>query len=244
MTGINQARKEETDGIAQLVKKVGKMSGAKPDELTRLSALNEKEEALRADGFQAIAGLDEAGRGPLAGPVTAAAVILPPGLLLKGLNDSKKVSPSNRLRLETEIKAKAVAWGVGEASHQEIDQLNIVGATRLAMIRALGALTVKPDYLLLDAIRLPLELPQEPIIKGDAKVACISAASILAKTYRDRQMEEWDKLYPEYGFKRNKGYPTRDHRDAVMEKGPCPIHRQSYLGFSQKARVGQQALFT
>ena len=206
----------------------------KPDEAARLAALSETEKALRAKGYKSIAGLDEAGRGPLAGPVVAAAVILPPDVLLVGLNDSKQVSQRNRLRLETEIKEKALAWGVGEASHLEIDELNIVGATKLAMARALDALSITPDYLLLDAIRLPLGIPQESIIKGDAKVACISAASILAKTYRDRQMEEWDKLYPAYGFAQNKGYPTASHRSLVKDIGPCPIHRRSFLSFTQK----------
>jgi len=211
--------------------------------MARLAALNEKEEALRALGYRAVAGLDEAGRGPLAGPVTAAAVILPPGLLLTGLNDSKKLSLSHRLRLELEIKEKAVAWGVGEAGPDEIDEYNILGATRLAMTRALAALGAAADYLVLDAMKLPTDLPQESIIKGDAKVACISAASILAKTNRDRRMEEWDKLYPEYDFLHNKGYPTEKHRRVVLEIGPCPIHRVSFLGFMHKVEDGQQTLF-
>ena len=200
-------------------------------EQERLIRLGEKEEEVRAAGFLSIAGLDEAGRGPLAGPVVAAAVILPPGLLLQGLNDSKKVSPAKRSRLESEIKEKAVAWGLGEASHEEIDTVNILNATKLAMTRALDSLPVTPDYLLLDAIRLPVALPQESIVKGDATVACISAASILAKTYRDGVMEKWDIQYPEYGFRQHKGYPTAAHRKAVMALGPCPIHRRSFLGF-------------
>ncbi|MCL1805235.1 MAG: ribonuclease HII [Clostridiales bacterium] len=211
----------------------------KQDERARLTTLNEIEDALRVRGYKAIAGLDEAGRGPLAGPVVAAAVILPPDTFLQGLNDSKKVSPGKRSRLEAEIKEKAIAWGIGEAGHEEIDELNIVGATKLAMSRALDALAVKPDYLLLDAINLPAGIPQEAIIKGDAKAACISAASILAKTCRDRQMEEWDRLYPAYGFKQHKGYPTAAHRKAVIELGPCPIHRRSFLGFADKAATAK-----
>ena len=201
------------------------------------------EKELRAKGFHAIAGLDEAGRGPLAGPVVAAAVVLPPGLEFAGLNDSKKVSRSNRLRLEEDIRKEALAWGIGEASHSEIDERNILGATKLAMIRAIKALGIEPDFLLLDALRLPVGLPQKSIIKGDATVACISAASILAKTRRDRIMEELDKEYPGYGFRQNKGYPTASHREAVIEKGPCPVHRRSFLGFVQRDREKQRNLF-
>jgi ribonuclease HII len=212
-------------------------------ETDRLKVLQEKEDTLRAQGFQAIAGLDEAGRGPLAGPVVAAAVILPSDKFFISLNDSKKVRLGNRIRLESEIKEYAISWGIGEASHQEIDELNILGATKLAMARALDALKVKPDYLLLDAVRLPIEIPQESIIQGDAKVACISAASILAKTCRDRIMEQWDMVYPEYGFRQNKGYPTASHRKIVIEIGPCPIHRQSFLNFVKTTRGEQQTLF-
>jgi len=203
-------------------------------ERARLIKLGEAEDALRQAGFQAIAGLDEAGRGPLAGPVVAAAVILPSNLLLSGLNDSKKVNVKNRQRLEGEIREKSIAWGIGEASHQEIDAYNILNATKLAMKRALDALGTRPDYLLLDAIRLDVSLPQESIIKGDEKVACISAASILAKTHRDRLMQEWDKLYPDYGFAQHKGYPTAVHRQKVIEIGPCPIHRLTFLKFTKK----------
>ena len=206
-------------------------SARKKDEFARLILLGEREAALRADGYNRIAGLDEAGRGPLAGPVVAAAVILPPSLYIEGLNDSKKVSPSKREKLETLIKENAIAWGIGEASHTEIDAQNILNATKLAMARALAALAIAPDYLLLDAIQLETHLPQESIVQGDAKVACISAASILAKTYRDRLMREWDKQYPAYGFKQHKGYPTAAHKRIVMEIGPCPIHRRSFLKF-------------
>jgi len=192
------------------------------------------EEALRKAGFKAVAGLDEAGRGPLAGPVVAAAVILPQGLMIKGLNDSKKVSPAVRERLEQEIKSEAVAWALGLADHTEIDETNILIATKLAMVRAIENLKTEPDYLLLDAMSLDVDLPQEAVIKGDAKVACISAASILAKTYRDRLMQAWDLEYPLYGFAKHKGYPTPAHRWAVIEHGACPIHRQSFLGFARK----------
>jgi ribonuclease HII len=212
-------------------------------EARRLAKLGEREAALWATGVRAIAGLDEAGRGCLAGPVVAAAVILKPGLLFPGLNDSKQVSLRNRLRLETEIKAAAAAWGVGLAGPEEIDEYNILEATKLAMIRAIKALPTPPGYLLLDALRLPLSLPQEAVVKGDARIACISAASILAKTHRDRLMEEWDRQYPLYGFRQNKGYPTEAHRRAVIAEGFCPIHRQSFLGFFRRAREERQIQF-
>ena len=213
-------------------------------EAARLTALEAREEALRQAGFRAIAGLDEAGRGPLAGPVVAAAVILKPGQRFLGLNDSKKVSPANRLRLEAEIKEKAAAWALGSASPEEIDRLNILGATKLAMERALAELSrrLRPDYLLLDALKLAVDFPQEGIVKGDAKVACIAAASILAKTCRDRIMEELEARYPGYGFARHKGYPTAAHREAVLRLGPCPVHRRSFLGFYEREK-GQVECF-
>ncbi len=207
-------------------------------ERRRLAALSDKEARLRENGFQAVAGLDEAGRGPLAGPVVAGAVILRPGSMFIGLNDSKKVTLANRLRLEEEIKAGAAAWAVGVAQPEEIDRLNILGATKLAMQRALHSLSLvlPPDYLLLDALKLPSPLPQEGIIKGDAKVACIAAASILAKTCRDRIMEELDSVYPGYGFKQHKGYATAEHRQAVLALGPSPVHRKSFLGFYEREK--------
>lgn len=213
-------------------------------EAARLTALEAREEALRQAGFRAIAGLDEAGRGPLAGPVVAAAVILKPGQRFLGLNDSKKVSPANRLRLEAEIKEKAAAWALGSASPEEIDRLNILGATKLAMERALAELSrrLRPDYLLLDALKLAVDFPQEGIVKGDAKVACIAAASILAKTCRDRIMEELEARYPGYGFARHKGYPTAAHREAVLRLGPCPVHRRSFLHFYEREK-GQVECF-
>jgi len=204
---------------------------------SRSARLGAREESLRDAGYRAIAGIDEAGRGPLAGPVVAAAVILPRGLSLPGLNDSKKVSPAARVRLEKEIRSKALAWGIGEASHAEIDDINILNATRLAMTRAIDNLGVKPDYLLVDAVRLDIGIPGEAIIKGDANVACIAAASILAKTYRDDAMRAWDPVYPEYGFAGHKGYPTAAHRAAVIKYGPCPIHRLTFLSFTNRQQM-------
>jgi ribonuclease HII len=212
-------------------------------EIRRLEALAAYEESLHDQGIALIAGVDEAGRGPLAGPVVAAAAILPPGLRLNGLNDSKQLNLNTRLRLESEIKARAVAWAIGEADVEEIDRFNILGATKLAMKRALSGLAIRPDYLLLDALRLDLAIPQEGIIKGDARCACISAASILAKTYRDRLMERLDALYPQYHLAQNKGYPTEIHRLAVARHGPSPCHRKTFLGFLERPDFRQISFF-
>lgn len=177
-----------------------------------------------------VCGIDEAGRGPLAGPVYAAAVILPPDWEPEGLNDSKKLSPGRRDVLYGEITAKAAAWSVAFATEQEIDEVNILQATFLAMRRALAGLKLAPDYALVDGNRDPiLGIPTRCEVKGDRRYACIAAASILAKVSRDRWMDEMDALYPQYGFLRHKGYPTKAHYEALAQFGPCPIHRRSFL---------------
>jgi ribonuclease HII len=178
--------------------------------------------------------VDEAGRGPLAGPVFAAAVVLPPGFRCKGLNDSKQLTPEEREELALQIKRKAL-WSVTYADVEEIDRLNILWATMAAMTRALLALPEKPEKALIDGNRLPRELvvPSEAIVDGDARVACIAAASILAKTERDRHMRELGKLYPQYGFERHFGYSTPEHFEAIREHGPCPIHRLSFSPFKE-----------
>lgn len=195
----------------------------------------EFEVEARRRGFRVIAGLDEAGRGPLAGPVVAAAVILPRGCRLIGLNDSKQVSPADRERLFEEIQAHALGVGIGEASATEIDRINILQATRLAMSRALEALLPQPDWLLLDALVLPsLSIPQRPIIKGDRLSVSIAAASIIAKVYRDRRMGEYHQLFPQYEFHVHKGYGTSRHLSLLKELGPCRIHRQSFRPLSNR----------
>ncbi len=177
-----------------------------------------------------VAGIDEAGRGPLAGPVVAAAVILPYGLEIEGLNDSKKISEKKREALFEIIKEKAVAYAISSASPEEIDEYNILGATMLAMKRAEEALEIRPELLLIDGNRAKgFDLPVKTVIKGDALVPSISAASILAKVTRDRYCLEMDKRYPEYSFAVHKGYPTKAHREAVLKYGPCPEHRRSFL---------------
>lgn len=176
-----------------------------------------------------LAGVDEAGRGPLAGPVVAAAVILPEGLRIEGVRDSKKVPERLRERLFLEISAKASAVGVGIVEAGEIDRINILVATKLAMRKAISALAVTPNLILIDALTLPdVPVRQVPIIKGDARSASIAAASIIAKVTRDRLMLDYHKAYPEYGFDRHKGYGTGSHIARINEFGPCPIHRMTF----------------
>ena len=176
-----------------------------------------------------IAGVDEVGRGPLAGPVVAAAVILDPARPIAGLADSKTLSPLRREQLAMEIRAKALAWALGRAEVAEIDRLNILQASLLAMQRAIAALSIVPDQALVDGNRCPpLACPCRAIVKGDATVPAISAASILAKVARDAEMGELHERYPRYGFAQHKGYPTAAHRDALRRFGPCPEHRRSF----------------
>lgn len=191
----------------------------------------EFEEAYR-ETHPIICGVDEAGRGPLAGPVVAAAVILPAGYIPEGLNDSKKVSPKKREKLFDEICARAVAYGIGMASPAEIDEINILNAAMLAMRRAIEAMAVTPDLALVDG-NVVRNFPVEgvAIIGGDAKSPSIAAASILAKVTRDRLCIEMDAEYPEYGFAVHKGYPTKAHMEAVRTHGPSPIHRKTFLKF-------------
>ena len=188
------------------------------------------EHRARQQGYELICGVDEAGRGPLAGPVCAAAVILPWDLEIPGLNDSKKLTDARRRELFPVIQEKALAYGIAFAGPQEIDEINILQATFLAMERALTQLSVKPDLALIDGNRSrDFGLPVETVIKGDARSANIAAASILAKVTRDDYMIEQSKIYPVYGFEVHKGYGTKRHYAALEEFGPCPIHRASFL---------------
>ena len=190
----------------------------------------ELESSLRAEGYDRICGVDEAGRGPLAGPVCAAAVILPPDVELPGLNDSKKLSEKKRELLFPLIQEQAVAWSVAFASVEEIEELNILRATFLAMNRAIAGLDPKPDLALIDGNQnREIAMPSRTVIHGDARCACIAAASILAKVSRDRLMKELAVRYPQYGFEKHKGYGTKAHYAALREYGPCPIHRRSFL---------------
>lgn len=197
-------------------------------ELERLSLMREFERQYEDYAF--ICGIDEAGRGPLAGPVAAGAAILPKDCQILYLNDSKKLSESRREELFLEIKEKAVAWSVGIVGPERIDEINILQATYEAMRQAISKLDPVPQVLLNDAVTIPgVAIPQVPIIKGDAKSVSIAAASILAKVTRDHMMEEYDKDYPEYGFAKHKGYGTPAHIKALREFGPTPIHRRTFI---------------
>ena len=198
-------------------------------ERQRLEGMREFENKYSDLG--AVAGIDEAGRGPLAGPVVAAAVILPKDIFLPFLNDSKKVTEKRRDVLFDQIKQEAIAYGIGIASNALIDEINILQATYEAMREAISKLNKTPDILLVDAVHIPnISLKQVGIVKGDAKSVNIAAASILAKVTRDRLMLEYDKIYPEYGFASNKGYGTAKHIEALKECGACDIHRRSFIG--------------
>jgi len=199
-----------------------------------LFVLAHYERQARVLGYTRIAGVDEVGRGPLAGPALVAAVILPPEADLPGIDDSKKLSPTQRLRLCHLIRCQAEAIGIGAASPKVIDRINIYQATLKAMYQAIARLDPPPDYLLIDALKLPrLNLPQQSIIKGDALSISIAAASIIAKVMRDQLMERLDKSYPQYGFAQHKGYGTLAHRQALAQYGPCPLHRSSFCHSKQ-----------
>ena len=191
----------------------------------------EFEKAAVNSGFSCICGVDEAGRGPLAGPVCAAAVILPEGAVIEGLDDSKKLTEKKREKLYDIIKETAVAYSVAYGTLEEIETVNILEATYLAMNRAIEGLSVKPDFALIDGNRVPrgIKIPCETVVKGDSKSMSVAAASVLAKVTRDRLMLEYDKKYPEYNFKKHKGYGTKEHTELIKQYGPCEIHRLSFL---------------
>ncbi|MEE1126360.1 MAG: ribonuclease HII [Acutalibacteraceae bacterium] len=190
--------------------------------------LNENE--LAKQGYKSICGVDEAGRGPLAGPVCAAAVILKPNDIIEGVNDSKKLTEKKREKLYDIIKERAVAYSIAFATVEEIEELNILNATMLAMKRAVEGLSVPADYAIIDGNKTPaLQIPCNYVIKGDANSMSIASASILAKVTRDRLLLEYAEQYPEYQFEKHKGYGTKAHREALLEYGPCPVHRPSFL---------------
>lgn len=186
------------------------------------------EKELYSEGYEFIAGTDEAGRGPLAGPVVAAAVILPKNTIITGVNDSKQLTEKKRNELFDIINEKALAVGIAFVDNKKIDEINILEASRLAMMEAIKKLKIKAQYVLSDAMPMNIDVPVKPIIKGDALSESIAAASIIAKVTRDRYMDEMDKIYPEYGFKKHKGYPTKDHIEAIKKYGITDIHRKTF----------------
>ena len=225
---IARFESDERSGVRQLVQRAQKRLDALEKERERLMAMHQYEEQYKE--CQAICGIDEAGRGPLAGPVVAAAVILPKDCEILYLNDSKQLSAKKRELLYDEIMEKAVSVGVGYATPQRIDEINILQATYEAMRQAVNKLSVCPDILLNDAVRIPgLSMQQVPIVKGDAKSVSIAAASIIAKVTRDRLMMEYDKAMPQYHFAANKGYGSAEHIEALAVYGASPIHRRSFI---------------
>lgn len=203
----------------------------KEREEERLKTLKEYENKLQEAGVKYIAGIDEAGRGPLAGPVVVGVAIMKPDSFIEGINDSKKISETKREKLYEQITEEALAWSVGIVTEKEIDEINILNATKKALTQALENLRIKPDRILVDALEHidTKGVPYTSIIKGDAKVYSISAASIIAKVTRDRIMRQWDEVYPQYGFAQHKGYGTSAHIAAIKEYGLCPLHRRSFI---------------
>lgn len=215
-------------GVKQALSQWQKQLGRKETERALYEEMKQFEKNAYSQGHRLIAGIDEVGRGPLAGPVVAAAVILPENCTLLGVNDSKKLSVKKRDELYNQIQDQAISIGLGIASQQVIDEVNIYQATKIAMGQALEDLSFVPDYLLIDAMKLEVQLPQESIIKGDARSISIAAASIIAKVTRDRLMEDYAELYPGYGFEKNAGYGTKEHLSGLEKLGICPIHRKTF----------------
>lgn len=200
------------------------------NEEDRIRELFRREDELHATGIRYIGGVDEAGRGPLCGPVVAACVVLPPDTMLPFLNDSKKLTEKRREKLFPEIVKNAISVGVGLSDEKEIDRINILNADYKAMKRAIDSMKIRPDYLINDFVIIPdIDIPQEGITKGDAKVAAISAASIVAKVTRDHIMREYDRIVPEYGLAKHKGYPTKAHYENLEKYGVLPIYRRTFL---------------
>lgn len=225
---ISTYEKDQRSGVVSLVRKAEKRLGEYEKELARTEKMKEYEN--KYSSFSYICGIDEVGRGPLAGPVVAGAVILPKDCDILYLNDSKQLSEKKREELYDVIMEKAVATGLGFVSPERIDEINILQATYEAMREAIGKLNPMPDILLNDAVNIPgVNIKQVPIIKGDAKSISIAAASIIAKVTRDRLMVQYDTVYPEYGFASNKGYGAQMHIDALRKFGPTPIHRKSFI---------------
>ncbi len=228
---VNDNSNDQRAGVVALVEQAKKRIIKYDEEIIRSEKMLDFEKKYTEQGFEYICGIDEVGRGPLAGPVVACAVILPKNEMILGLNDSKQLSKKKREELYDTILEKAVAYGIGIKSHERIDEINILQATFEAMQMAIDKLQVKPDLLLNDAVKIPnVNIHQVPIIKGDTLSASIAAASIVAKVTRDRMMQEYDNIYPGYDFGSNMGYGSAKHIEGLKKLGPCDIHRRSFIG--------------
>jgi ribonuclease HII len=249
---LNKLGRDPRQGARKIYELLRKRYEKERSDRTRVLNMLNFERVLWKSGIRSVAGIDEAGTGPLAGPVVAAAVIFPPGIEIAGIDDSKRLDLEQRVKMEAVIRRSARAMGVGLAEVGEIDRLNVYHAALLAMRRAVEALAVKPDHLLIDARIIPdVSIPQNSFYKGDGINFSIAAASIIAKTHRDRLMEELEKKYPGYGFAQHKGYGTAEHQNSIRQMGPCPAHRMSFPfirelcgGFSElfyelKQRLGE-----
>jgi ribonuclease HII len=243
--GLSALREDPRAGARAVGERIAKRNSKAQAEGRRLTRLSAYEAPLWEQGLQFVGGCDEVGMAPLAGPVIACAVILRPGTRIKGVNDSKQLTHEEREALEPEIRANCISVGIGRAEVHEIDTINIYQAGLLALRRAVLALSPQPQHLLVDARKLDLPMPQQPIIKGDAKSITIGAASIVAKVHRDRLMSEHDLEYPGYGFAAHKGYPTPEHLGALEKLGACPLHRRSFAPVAKKLGLIpiQQELF-
>jgi ribonuclease HII len=244
--GLHLLREDPRAGARAVAERIQKRNSKAQAEGRRLTRLCAFEQPLWEQGVTLVAGVDEVGMAPLAGPVIAAAVILKPGTRICGVNDSKQLTPEERDELEPEIRKHCVAVGLGKAEVHEIDSINIYQAGLLALRRAVLALLPQPQHLLVDARKLKeLDIPQQPIIKGDAKSITIGAASIVAKVFRDRLMSQLDEAHPGYGFASHKGYPTPEHLEALDRLGACPIHRRSFAPVARALGLipTQQELF-
>ncbi|RDY28781.1 ribonuclease HII [Romboutsia weinsteinii] len=227
---IDILRNDERKSVQNIAVKLAKKLDNIRREDERLEKINIYENEGYSKGYVYIGGIDEAGRGPLAGPVVASVVVFKPNTKIEGVNDSKKLSEAKRDELFDIIKEEALDYGIGIVNHEEIDEFNILNATYMAMKKAVNCLDKTPDYLLIDAATIPgIDIDQKPLVKGDSKSISIAAASILAKVTRDSIMYQYDEMYPEYGFKSHKGYGTKEHYEAIEKHGITPIHRKSFL---------------
>lgn len=225
---LTELRSDERKGVQDLIAKFERQYAKKAERAAHFEEMQSFERAAKQKGYKMIAGIDEVGRGPLAGPVVAAAVILPEGMEDIGLDDSKKLNAKKRAEIFEIIKEQAVAIGVGIVDAFTVDKINIYEASKVAMKKAIDLLPEQPDYLLIDAMKLETGIPEEGIIKGDAKSISIAAASIVAKEVRDQMMKDYEQLYPGYGFAQNAGYGTKAHLEGLEKLGPTPIHRMTF----------------